>query len=65
MSKERVSREVKMERMEQKWLYNRSGVDERPAQTVRQPTVLFDEGQMQRVVGSKGVNYAHTLKVQG
>ena len=48
MKKERVSREVRIERMERNWLYSRSGVDERPVQSTKEPTVLFDEGKKQR-----------------
>ena len=44
MSKERVSREVKLERKEKDWFYCRSGFDERltSSPTIK-PTVLFDE----------------------
>lgn len=51
--KEKISREAKILRAEENWAYKRSGMDERPidkqvkAQIVK-PTVLFDEGQMQR-----------------
>lgn len=48
MKKERVPRQVRMEGMEQKWLYNRFGVDEKPTQPVKKSTILFDEGQMRR-----------------